>query len=108
LPEALVSNDQVLAPWRGVAIKGLVDFSVGRVDTDFQNFHQDRAAVGNFADVRMGLIRNLRYRYVSQVDAVGLARKDGDGFHLWRRLNINDGLEAAGSLRAIDRVFTVL
>ena len=81
LPEALVADDEVVAPGGGVAVEGLVDLAVGGVDPDLEHLHQDGAPFGDGADVRMRLVGQLRGRDVPQVDAVRLAGEDGDGFH---------------------------
>ncbi len=81
LPEALVADDQVVAAWRCVAVERLVDLAIGGVDPDLEDLHQYGPAFRHDADVRMGLVRQLRARDLAKVDAIRLARQDGNGFH---------------------------
>ena len=81
LPKALVPDDKMFAAGGSVAVEGLVDLAISRIDADLQRLHQHRAAFGNRADVRMRLIVQLGLWDVSQVDTVGLSGKNGDGFH---------------------------
>ena len=81
LPEALVADDQVVAARRCVAVECLVDLAVGGVDSDLKDLHQHGPAFRHDADVRVGLVRQLRDRDITKVDAIRLARQDGNGFH---------------------------
>ena len=81
LPEALVPDDKVFAAGRSVAVESLVDLAISRIDADLQRLHQDRAALGNRADMRVRLIVQLGLRDLSQMNTVGLSGKNGDGFH---------------------------
>ena len=81
LPEALMADDQVLAPRRRVAVERLVDLSIRSVDTDLEHLHPHGPALRDLTDVRMRLIGQLRFGNLSQVDAVRLPGQDGNGFH---------------------------
>ena len=74
LPEALVPDHEMLAARRRVAIKSLVDLAISGIDTDLEDLDQHGPPFGNPADVRMGLVGQLRARNISQVDAVRFAR----------------------------------
>ncbi len=81
LSEALVPDDQVLAARRGVAVKGLVDLAVSRIDTDLQHLDQHGTPIGDPAHVRMRLVRQLGDGNLSQMHAIRLAGQYGYGFH---------------------------
>jgi hypothetical protein len=73
-PERLVTGDQKVVALRGGAVLGVVDLLVRSVHPDAQHLDEDAAAAGYVVDARL--------RQVGQVNAVGLAGKDGDRFHL--------------------------
>ena len=74
-------DDQVLAAGRGVAVEGLVDLAVGRVDADLQHLHQHATPIGDPAHMGMRLVGQLRDGNLSQMHAVRLAGQYGYGFH---------------------------
>ena len=76
-----MTNDEVFAAGRSVSIKRFIDFAVGCIDTDLQCFYQNRSSFRNLAHMRLRLIEKFRSGNLSKVNAVGLSRKYGDGFH---------------------------
>ncbi len=75
-----------VAAGRGVAVEGLVDLAVGRVNPDLERPDPHGASFGNRANVRVGLVRQPRLGDLAEVDAVGLSGQDGYGFHPGTRL----------------------
>ena len=73
LAKAFVADDEVIVSGRRCAVFGGVDFFVGAVNADAQNFYQYAAAVWN-------LIQR-RFWQISHVDTVGFSREYTDGFH---------------------------
>jgi hypothetical protein len=71
----------MLRTWGRVAVQGLVDLAVRGVHADLKHPDLHGTFRGNFADVRVWLIGQLRFGNVTQVNAVRLSRNDGDGFH---------------------------
>ena len=76
-----MTDDEMLAARRGLPIQGFVDLAVGRIDADLEHLDQHGAAVADPANVRMGLVVQLRDRNISQMNAIRLAGQDGNGFH---------------------------
>src|SRR5580704_1018284 len=58
---------------RRVAVEGLVDLPIGRVDADSQHLDQHSAPAGHFVQAR--------HRQIDQVDAILAAGTNGDGLH---------------------------
>jgi len=76
-----VTDDEMLAARRGLAILGLVNLAVGGIDADLQHLDQHGAAVADPANVRMGLLAQPGDRNIAQMNAIRLARQHGNGFH---------------------------
>ena len=76
-----MADDQVLLAWRGVPIKGFVDFAVGGIDTHLKHLDFNGPTLRHMAHMRMRLIGELRLRNVTQMHTMRLTRYDGDGFH---------------------------
>ena len=76
-----MADDEVLAAGRGVAVEGFIDLTVGGVDAHLKHLHQHSPPVGNLANVGMRLIGQLGNRNVPGMNAILLARQNGNGFH---------------------------
>ena len=72
-PERFVAQDQVIVPGRRIAVESVVDFAVGRIDTDFQDADEDSHSPGDIVELGLG--------DVLQMNTVRRAGRDGDRFH---------------------------
>jgi hypothetical protein len=73
LAEAFVADDQKVESWRRSAVFGGIDFFIGAVDTDTENFYEHAAAIRDLVERRLW--------HVSDVHAVWLSWEYTDGFH---------------------------
>ena len=75
-----MTDDEKVVSWRCGTVFGRIDFLVGSVYTNAQNFDQHTTAVRNLVNRGLGQI--------SHMDAVGFSWEYTDGFHCISPLEI--------------------